>query len=138
MADGSTVTRKRRWGIFATCAIVVFYCVGLVLGHRRLAWAAIKDLGNRKLISGATAVTIDRGNTSISQSQRQYLRGRLPESPVPTTPRIHVAVEWNAGVCARVRAGQWIGPLGAQYKDTLFVCVFGAWVPVYTYFHAVA
>jgi hypothetical protein len=106
-----------------------------LFGYRRLPLAAINNLADYELVKNRAPVSIDRDKTSISRSQERYLKQRLAESPVPTTPRIHVAVTWNALACARVRAGHYVGPMGAEYKDTLFVCVFGTWVPVYTFSH---
>jgi hypothetical protein len=113
--------------------VLALYVAGLAWGYPRLAWVAVNDLRDRKLVTEAPAVTLDRPQTSVSRSQERYLLRRLRESPTPTTPRVHVEVRWNAGVCARVRAGQYTGPLGAEWKDTLFVCVFGEWVPAYTF-----
>jgi hypothetical protein len=131
------LTRKRKWIVFYL-VVGSLYVGGLAWGSRRLAWAAIKDLGDRELVTTAPAVTVDRGQTSISRSQEAYLFEHLRESPTPTTPRIHVDVRWNVLVCARVRAGHYVGPTGAEWKDTLFVCVFGAWVPVYTFSNLMA
>ena len=127
------MTRKRKRIVIAVLAVALLYVGGLAWGSRRLAWAAIKDLRDRELIKTAPAVSIDRGQTSISRSQEAYLWQHLRESPIPTTPRIHVKVRWNALICARVEAGHYVGPTGAEWKDTLFVCVFGAWVPVHTF-----
>jgi hypothetical protein len=128
-----TVTRRRKRIVVAFLVVGSLYVGGLAWGSRRLAWAAIKDLSDRELVTTAPAITVDRGQTSISRSQEAYLLQRLRESPTPTTPRIHVNVRWNALVCARVEAGHHVGPTGAEWKDTLFVCLFGAWVPVYTF-----
>src|SRR5258706_15650023 len=138
MSNGRTMTRRRRWTIVAGCAIAAAYIGGLVSGYRRLPWVAINNLSDHELVTAATAVTIDRSQSSMSQSQEAYLKLRLPESPVPTTPRIHVQIGWNALVCACVKAGRYRALLGAEWKDTLFVCVFGAWIPVYTFSHLMA
>jgi hypothetical protein len=138
MPQGGSLARKRRWIIVAILVVASLYVGGLVSGSRRLAWAAIKDLRDGELVTTAPAVTVDRGQTSISRSQEDYLLKRLRESPTPTTPRIHVNVRWNASVCARVQAGHYVGPRGAEWKDTLFVCVFGTWVPVYTFSNLMA
>ncbi len=127
------MTRKRRWVMIAARAIVALYLVGLAWGYVRLPWAAIDNLANYKLVTMAPAVTIDRSETSISRIQEKYLMRQLRESPTPTTPRIHVRVRWNALVCACVAAGHYSSPDGAEWKNTLFVNVFGAWVPMYTF-----
>jgi hypothetical protein len=41
-------------------------------------------------------------------------------------------------LCPCQGAGHYTGPTGAEWKDTLLVCVFGAWVPVYTFSHKMA
>ncbi len=127
------MSRKRKWIVVAFLVAGSLYVGGLAWGSRRLAWAAVKDLRDGELVTTAPAVTVDRGQTSISRDQKAYLFQHLRESPTPTTPRIHVNGRWNALVCARVEAGHYVGPTGAEWKDTLFVCVFGAWVPVYTF-----
>jgi hypothetical protein len=132
------MTRKRKRIVAGLLVVGALYVSGLAWGSRRLAWAAIKDLRDRELVTSATAVTIDRGHTSMWRSQESYLLRRLRQSPTPTTPRIYVNVRWNALVCARVEAGHYVGPLGAEARDTLFVCVFGAWVPVYTFSNVMA
>jgi hypothetical protein len=133
MSHGGTLARRRKQIVVAVLLVGSLYVGGLAWGSRRLAWAAIKDLRDDELVMSAPAVTVDRAKTSISRSQEAYLLQHLRESPTPTTPRIHVNVRWNAWVCARVNAGHYVGPTGAEWKDTLFVCVFGAWVPVYTF-----
>jgi hypothetical protein len=127
------LTRKHKRIVSAILVISLLYLGGLGIGDSRLAWAAIRNLRDHNLVTTASTITLDRGQTSISSSQEAYLLRQLHESPTPTTPRIHVAVRWNAFVCARVAAGHYVGPVGAEGKDTLFVCVFGAWVPVYTF-----
>ena len=134
----SIVTRKRKWIVAALLVVALLYVGGLFVGNRRLAWAAIKDLRDRELVTAAPAVTLDRTQTSISRSQEACLFQHLRESPTPTTPRIHVNVRWNAFVCARVHAGHYVGSTGAESKDTLLVCVFGAWVPVHTFSNLMA
>jgi len=130
--------RKRKWMVVAILVIGLLYVGGLAWGSRRLAWAAIKDLRHHELVTKAPAVTVDRGQTSISPAQEAYLLQHLRESPTPTTPRIHIAVRWNILICARVNAGHYVGPTGVEWKDTLFVCVFGAWVPVHTFSNVMA
>ena len=56
----------------------------------------------------------------------------------PVVPRLSVAVSWNALVSARVKSGHYIGNVGAERQDVLYVCLFGAWVPVYTYYSEMA
>jgi hypothetical protein len=132
------VIRRRRAVIVVAGVIVMIYAGGLAWGYQRLAWAAMKNLADFNLIRAAPAVSIDRSRTSISKLQEEFLRERLHITSMPTTPRVRVAVVWNALICARVQAGHYTGPLGAEGKDTLFVCIFGTWLPVYTFGHAMA
>jgi hypothetical protein len=138
MSHDGTVTRTRKRMAVAGMLIGLLYLFGLAWGDRRLAWVAIKNLEDHELVTSAPAITLDRTQTSISATQEVFLLRQLRESPAPTTPRIHVSVRWNAYVCARVNAGHYVGPLGAEGKETLFVCVFGAWIPVYTFYNVMA
>ncbi len=132
------MTRSRKQIVVAFLLGGLLYVGGLGWGSRRLAWAAIKDLRDGELVTSAPAITVDRGQTSISRSQETYLLQQLRESPTPTRPRIYVNVRWTWWVCARIEAGHYFSPTGAEWKDTLFVCVFGAWVPVYTFSNSMA
>jgi hypothetical protein len=132
------LTRKRKQILSGVLAVGLLYLAGLVWGQCRLAWAAICDLRDRNLVIHATSVTLDRSRSSMSAAQEAYLLRQVHESPTPTTPRIQVSVRWNAYVCARVHAGHYVGPLGAEGKETLFICMFGAWVPVYTFYNVMA
>lgn len=127
------MTRIRKRILVAVLVVGSLYVGGLAWGYPRLAWAAIENLGDHELVTAADDVTIDWARSSISRSQAVYLLQHLRESPNPTIPRIHVTVSWNASVFARVNAGVYVSPTGAEWKDTLFVCVFGVWVPVYTF-----
>jgi hypothetical protein len=37
-----------------------------------------------------------------------------------------------------VRSGLYAGPLAAEDKDSLYVCLFGVWIPIYTFDHVMA
>ena len=116
--------------------IVSLYAAGLIWGYFRLPWAAMKNLGDYRLIAEAEAVSL--AETDVSALQLNYLRGALSVSTVSVVPRASVAVSWNALVIARVKSGHYIGNEGAENQDVLYVCLFGAWVPVYTYYRAIA
>jgi hypothetical protein len=53
-------------------------------------------------------------------------------------PRISADVKWNWSVAARVHSGHYISPQGAEWLEGLYVCVFGAWLQVYRFSHAMA
>ncbi len=62
----------------------------------------------------------------------------LNESPVPAVPRVEVDVKWNLFVVARVASSHYVGPTGAEWREDLYLCVFGAWIPMYRFTHLVA
>jgi hypothetical protein len=121
----------------ALICVLALYLLGLVWGYVRLPWAAIRSLRDYHLVVEAPAVTF-AATLEVSPAQRWYLEHCLTESPVPTVPRIDVEVPWNALVLARVRSGYFVSGTGAEQRDSLYVCVFGAWVPVYNFFQAIS
>jgi hypothetical protein len=125
---------KTRRGIFI--AVVLLYAAGLIWGYFRLPWAAVRSLADYRLIVEAPAVSLS--DLDISPAQLGYLRRALRVSPTPVVPRVSVTVTWNALVIARVRSGHYVGNTGAEHRDSVYVCLFGAWVPVYTYSHVMA
>lgn len=112
--------------------VAVLYAIGLVWGDLRLSWAAIKSLADYELIAQAPAVSF--GKLGMSERQRRYLKHRLAESPTTVVPRVDVDVRWNAFVCARVESGHYVSPLGAERQDCVYVCLFGAWVRIYSFY----
>ena len=117
--------------------VLALYGLGLVWGYVRLPWAALRSLRDFPTLAAAPAVSF-ANNLDVSPVQRWYLERALPESPVPVVPRVDAEVRWNALALARVRSGYFISNTGAESRDSLYVCVFGAWVPVYNFFGAVS
>ncbi len=117
-------------------SVLVLYALGLTWGYLRLPWAAIRSLADYELVARAPAVSLSHRN--VSTAQLWYLKHALRESPVPVVPRLWAKVTWNALVFARVYSGHYIGDTGAEGKDSLYFCLFGAWIPVYTYNHVMA
>lgn len=122
-----------KWRRRLLMGIAILYGLGLVWGYFRLPWAAVKSLGN---VSRAAAVNYVF--MSMSSSQRWYLDQALQESPVPVRPQVSVEIKWYAVVLARVRTSYYVSPKGAADRDSLFLCVFGAWLPVHNFGHTVA
>jgi hypothetical protein len=120
-----------KWLRRVLVCVLILYGLGLVWGYFRLPLAAIKSLGNYRSIASAPAVSF--GNLGVSSTQRWYLGHAFSESPVPAAPSVAVSVEWNALVLARVRSGYHVSPKGAERRDSLYLCVFGAWIPVYNF-----
>ena len=112
-------------------AVITLYAAGLTWGYWRLPWAAVKSLHDYSIIAEAPAVSL--AEVDVSGLQLGYLRGALPVSTARVVPRVSVAVAWYAVVIARVRSGHFLGPEGAERRDALYVCLFGAWIPIYTY-----
>lgn len=111
--------------------IIAIYTITLAWGYLRLPWAAIKNLSNSEAITRAPAISF--AELGISEQQHRYLKCWLAESPVPVTPRVNLSISWNALLCARVQSGFYGGPLCGEWKDGLYVCLFGFWVPIYTF-----
>lgn len=116
--------------------VLALYVLGLGWGYVRLPWAAIKSLADFELIAKKPAVTIS--DARVSLVQLWYLKQALKESPVTVEPRVSVQVTWNALIVARVRSGHYLAPLAAEGCDRLYFCLFGLWIPAYTYSHEMA
>jgi hypothetical protein len=114
--------------------ILILVLVLYLVGYLRLPLAAIRNLSDYEIIS-STPVTFSE-KTEVSMAQRWYLKRSLRESPVPTTPRIFVRVEWNMFLLARVNTSYYVNEKGAEYNDSVYLCVFGAWAPIFTYDHS--
>lgn len=125
--------RRRAGRVFF--AVAALYVVGLVWGYQRLLWAAISDLGGGELLRAFPSATWSRESTQVSSFRAGYLESRLPHSSERTIPQIKVSVKWNAFVLARVTTGYYVSPLGAEWKDCLYLCVFGGWMRVHTFSH---
>lgn len=107
----------------------------MVWGCQRLPWAAIKGLGGGELLRAFPLASWSRKSTQVSSFQAGYLESRLPHSFQRTIPHIEMSVKWNAFALARVTTGYYVGTLGAEWKDCLYLCVFGGWVRVHTFSH---
>lgn len=116
--------------------VLFLYTVGIAWGYFRLPWAAVRSLADYRLIVEAPAVSLSK--IDISPAQLGYLRRALPVTTASVVPRVSVSVIWNALAIARVRSSHYVGNTGAEVRDSVYICLFGAWVPVYTYIHAMA
>ena len=127
----------RRRTVRRVFAVVLgLYLLGLAWGYVRLPWAAMKSLADFELIVESPAISYAK--LDLSEAQRQYLDRKLPPSVHGAVPRIEVSVRWYAVAVARVESSHYVSPTGAEWMDALYVCVFGAWVPVYTFWHVMA
>ena len=111
----------------------VFYVVGIAWGNLRLPWAAIKSLSDYELTAKAPAVNYS--GLKVSSPQLWYLKHSLRESPLLDVPSVSASVTWNVLFLARVKSSLSFGPKGAELQDSVYLCIFGAWVSVYTYSH---
>jgi hypothetical protein len=116
-------------------SVLALYTLGLAWGYVRLPWASVTDFDAHVYVAQQPAVSLSYQN--VSRVQLRYLEHALTPrvSSVPVLPVVKIDVTWNALVFARVKSGYVTGPVGAEIKDRLFVCVFGAWIPVHTYSH---
>jgi len=118
--------------------LVTAYAVGVVWGEARLPFAAVKNLADYPLIKTAPSVSSSGEALQVNAVQRWYLNRSMNIGTGTQPPRISVSVKWNLGVMARVDSGHYMGPLAAEGLDCLYVCFFGAWVPVWKFDHVMA
>jgi hypothetical protein len=116
--------------------VLALYVLGLGWGYFRLPWAAIRSLRNFRSLAAAPAVSFS-DKLDVSPAQRWYLERSLTESPVPVVPRVEAEVRWNALIVARVHSGYYVSSKGAEWRKDLYLCAFGAWIPIYTFHHSV-
>jgi hypothetical protein len=116
---------------------------GIVWGYLRLPWAVVRSLYRDDDIAKAPAVYLSP-KLAISSAQRRDLRQALPVRVVPTVPprssfdalvpRVSVSVTWNWLVIARVESAVFTQDKhGVTGRDSVYVCLFGAWFPILTY-----
>lgn len=120
----------------AVIALLTLYVIGLAWGYVRLPWAAVRNLTDFRLIAQAPAVTY--ASLDVSDLQRSYLEQKLPRSNEPANRQVEISVKWYAVAFARVQSGYSVSPTGAEWKDALYLCCFGTWVPIYTFSHVMA
>ncbi len=124
-------------------ALLLLFPAGIAWGYFRLPWAAVRSLYRDDDIAQATAVYLSP-NLAVSPAQRRYLQHALPVGVVPTVPlggtfdsrvpRVSVCVTWNWAVLARVESAVFTqDKLGVAARDSVYVCLFGAWLPILTY-----
>jgi hypothetical protein len=123
--------------------VLALYAAGIVWGYIRLPWGAIRSLHRNDDIAGAPTVYLSP-KMAMSPAQLRYLRGALgvPIAPVmryrnssdPIVPRVSVVVAWNALVIARAESAVFTQDKdGVTGRDSVYVCLFGAWFPVLTF-----
>lgn len=125
--------------------LLLHYPAGIVWGYFRLPWAAVRSLYRDGDIAKAPAVYLSP-RLALSSAQRGYLRRALTARVVPTAPpessidaivpRVSVSVTWNWLVIARVESAVFTqDKSGVTGRDSVYVCLFGAWFPILTYRH---
>ena len=123
--------------------LLLLYSAGIAWGYFRLPWAAVRNVYRDDDISKAPAVYLS-SKLGISSAQRRYLRQALPVRVVPTVPpkssfdalrpRVSVSVTWNWLLIARVESAVFTqDKIGVTGRDSVYVCLFGAWIPILTY-----
>jgi hypothetical protein len=90
------------------------------------------------LLREKRVVFVANEQLQLSAVQKWHLKRSLKLVEGTGAPRVAANVNWNWGVVARVQSSLYISPEGADWLDGLYVCVFGAWLPVYSFSHAMA
>lgn len=118
--------------------LLIGYVLGLLWGQVRLPFAAVKSLADYRLLREKPALSASDEQLQMWPIQRRYLRHATKAEDGTAPPRISAEVRWNYGIVARVRSGHYISPQGAEWLDGLYICVFGSWLRVYSFSHAMA
>ncbi len=120
--------RRRRFQ-----GVVALLLLSLAWGYVRLPYAAVRSLD----FSETKPVRFNPP-LEISPVQKWYLGLAIRESRVPVVPSVSVNVRWNAILLARVESNCYVGPRGAEDRDSLYLWVLGAWFPIYDFRHGIA
>jgi hypothetical protein len=123
--------------------VLALYAAGIAWGYFRLPWSAARSVCRDDRIAKAPAVYLSP-KMAISPVQLWYLRRALPvpiapvmryrNSSDPIVPRVSVVVAWNALVIARAESAVLTeDKSGVTYRDSVYVCLFGAWFPILTF-----
>ena len=130
------MSKKRRHRLAVPGAVLGLL---LVVGYIRLPLAAIKSLADYDLLADKTAIYTDASRLEVSSVQRWWLLRKIPNlTEGDSVPRVSVGVRWNLLLFARVRSGHYVGPTGAEARDCLYIWCLGAWIPAYSFSHAMA
>ena len=129
----------RRYRRFAAAVAVIVML--LVVGQIRLPLAVIAGLADYDLIRvrDYSILYVDDSRLDAFGLQRWWLEFRLPPpEPGNGPPSVSVQIKWNWLVVARAKSGMYIGNLGAEGRDSLYLWCFGAWIRVYDFVHVMA
>jgi hypothetical protein len=118
--------------------VIVGYAIGLLWGQVRLPLSAVKSLRDYRLLRNKPLLSASDEQLQMWPIQRSYLKHSMKILDGTNPPRISAEVKWNCGVVARVHSGHYISPHGAESLDGLYICVFGAWLRVYSFSHGMA
>jgi hypothetical protein len=128
-------THRTRWLIAAGVVVVIL----LLIGYVRLPYAAVRGLADYDMLASEPILHANASHLRVSPVQAWWLRTRLRNlSEGDTAPRISVRVEWNALLVARVNAGHYVSPTGAEGRDSLYFWLLGLWIRVYDFCHVMA
>ena len=120
------------------CAMLIVFAA-VAIGYVRLPHAAIKGLSDYRLLADKGSIYATRSGLDVSPIQAWWLRTRMRNlSEGDSLPRIDVSIKWNLLFLARVKCGHYIGPVGAEGRDTLYLWLLGFWMPVYDFAHEMA
>lgn len=117
--------------------LLMGYTFGLLWGQMRLPLAAIKSLSDYPLLGNMPQLSASNDQLQMWAVQKWYLKRSMKLLDGTGEPRIAADVEWNWGVIARVYSEHHMGPDSWESLDGLYVCVFGAWLRVYTFSHGI-
>lgn len=117
--------------------MLIGYFLGLAWGQLRLPVATVKSLADYPLLREKGMSASDE-QLQMLAIQKWYLKRFLNVADGTNPPRISVDVRWNCGIVARVHSHHYISPEGAEWLDGLYVCIFGAWLRVYSFSHTMA
>ena len=118
--------------------LLIGYVFGLLWGQVRLPFAAVKSLADYRLLEEKPILSVSDDQLQMWPIQRQYFRYATKAVDGSAPPLISAEVRWNCGVVARVRSEYYASPLGAEWLDALYVCVFGFWLKAHNFSHTMA
>jgi len=101
--------------------------------------AALSDLADYDILANSKTVYAESSKLKVSKIQQWWIKTRMGNLVTgDTAPRINVETKWYMLFCARVDAGHYISPTGAEWKSTLYLWLLGAWIPIYDFHHQMA
>jgi len=118
--------------------LLALYSLGLIWGQVRLPVAAVKSLSDYDLLCHKPNLSAPDERLQMWVIQKWYLKRSLKLIDGVASSVISAKVMWNFGFVARVNSGHYSSPTGSESLDALYVCIFGAWLKIYTFNHLMA